>query len=282
MAETQPFKLLAIVAVDPSHRVRCQQPHCGHSVYARIHVVEEADQLIVLGSDCFAKRYGVARATDFHGHGSGGGRVLTEAEREMLVNNTKALLAQFEAERQRELALADEKRQRKLELAEVTRQREREMAESKSNSLRQLFAARQARFELSQIQSPSSQQQPLIEPEPLPMEVIPLPRWAGLKKPNSSFFAYGMGNSQYWVLMQSASHAGCFIAPAPTPFESWDEALPTSLGKVDADREVYVSDSNINVLVGWFASRCTNGSRIDSDAVAIQQFALALQKPNDT
>ena len=135
MAETQPFKLLAIVAVDPSHRVRCQQPHCGHSVYARIHVVEEADQLIVLGSDCFAKRYGVARATDFHGHGSGGGRVLTEAEREMLVNNTKALLAQFEAERQRELALAEEKRQRKLELAEVTRQREREMAEAKLNSL---------------------------------------------------------------------------------------------------------------------------------------------------
>jgi len=271
MAETQPFKLLAIVAVDPSHRVRCQQPHCGHSVYARIHVVEEADQLIVLGSDCFAKRYGVAHATDFHGHGSGGGRVLTEAEREMLVNNTKALLAQFEAERQRELALA-----------EVTRQREREMAEAKLIALRQLLAARQARFEPSKILSQGPQQQPLVEPDPPPLEVIPLPKWASLKKPNSSFFAYGMSDSQCWVLMESASHAGCFIVPAPAPFESWDEALPPSLGNVDMDREVYVSDSNISALIGWFASRCTAGSRIDSDAVAIQNFALGMQNPNDT
>jgi hypothetical protein len=147
--------------------------------------------------------------------------VLTEAEREMLVNNTKALLAQFEAERQRELALA-----------EVTRQREREMAEAKLIALRQLHAARQAQFEPSQILSRGPQQQPLVEPEP-PLEAIPLPKWASLKKPNSSFFAYGMSDSQCWVLMQSASHAGCFIAPAPIPFDSWDEALPLSLGKVD-------------------------------------------------
>jgi hypothetical protein len=40
------YKLLAIVAVEPAHRIRCQQPHCGHSVYARIHIVEEAGQLI--------------------------------------------------------------------------------------------------------------------------------------------------------------------------------------------------------------------------------------------
>ncbi len=83
-----------------------------------------------------------------------------------------------------------------------------------------------------------------------------------------------MGNGQCWVLIQSASHTGCFIAPAPTPFEGWDEALPLSLGKVDAEREVYVSDRSINELVGWFAPRQKVGTRIDSDAAAIQRFAL--------
>ena len=35
------FRLRAIVTVDEQDRVRCQQPGCGHSVYAAIHVVEE-------------------------------------------------------------------------------------------------------------------------------------------------------------------------------------------------------------------------------------------------
>ncbi|MDR3368158.1 hypothetical protein [Rhodoferax sp.] len=85
-----------------------------------------------------------------------------------------------------------------------------------------------------------------------------------------------MGNGQCWVLIHSASHAGCFIAPVPTPFEGRDEALPPSLGKVDAEREVYVSDSSINVLVGWFAYHQRAGSRIDSDAAAIQRFAVGV------
>ena len=32
----------------------------------------------MLGSDCFAKRYGENHITDFRGYGSGGGRVLIE------------------------------------------------------------------------------------------------------------------------------------------------------------------------------------------------------------
>lgn len=268
MTTPQPFNLLAIVAVDPAHRVRCQQPHCGHSVYARIHVVEEAGQLMVLGSDCFAKRFGASHTGNFHGYGSGGGRVLTEAERELLLNNTRELLAQFEAERQRELALAEEKRQR-----------EEALVEAKLANLRQLFAARQTWKNPSHHQGPAPHQPPEIEPEPPAIEAVPLPSWASLKKPNSSFFAYGMGNGQCWVLIQSTSHAGCFIAPAPTPFEGWDEALPPSLGTVDAEREVYMSESSINTLVPWFAARQKAGSRIDSDAAAIQRFAQGLQTP---
>jgi len=268
-----PFKLLAIVAVDPAHRVRCQQPHCGHTVYARIHVVEVGGQLMVLGSDCFAQRYGASHITSFHGHGSGGGRILTEAERELLLHNTRELLAQFEAERLRERALAQEKRQREDALAEAARQKERALAEAKLANLRQLQAARQAWM------NPSHHQPPEIKPAPRPIEAVPSPAWASLKKPNSSFFAYGMGNGQCWVLIQSARPAGCYIAPAPTPFEGWDEALPASLGKVDAELEVYVSESSISALVPWFASRQKVGSRIDSDAAAIHRFAVELQTP---
>jgi hypothetical protein len=216
-----------------------------------------------LGSDCFAKRYGDGHLASAPGFGGGGGRVLTEAEREMLVNNTKALLAQFEAERLRE-----------LELAEQARQKERESLEAQRNTFIAKVGALKERMALFQTRRPDYQQQPMLMPEPAHVEVIPLPTWASLKNQHSSFFAYGLGNGQCWVLMQSATHDGCFIAPAPTACESWDEALPGSLGVVDIEREVYVSDKSINALSGWFVSRCRNGSRIDSDAAAIQNFAL--------
>lgn len=65
----------------------------------------------MLGSTCFAKRYGGSNALGSPSYGSGSGRQLTDAERELLANNTTALLAQFEteaqeAERQRREALS--------------------------------------------------------------------------------------------------------------------------------------------------------------------------------
>ena len=253
------FNLLAIVAVEPAHRVRCQQPHCGHSIYARIHIVEEAGELLVLGSDCFAKRYGVASTTNFSGFGGGGGRTLTDAEREMLLNNTAALLAKFEEERVHESA--------RIELANA-------QAAANLKALRQ-FQVEQQKQHVSMV-PPShrnSWQREAMSAEPTTQNAIQLPAWATLKKLNSSYFAYGMEDGQCWVLMQSSSHEGCFIAPVPMPFDAWDEALPLSIGKADLARNVYVSQSNINTLTSWFSSRCRKGSRIDSDASAIQKFA---------
>jgi len=90
--------LRAIVALDPKERVRCQQPGCGHSVYAAVHVVEEDGRLLVLGSTCFSKRYGGPEALGAAQYGAGSGRRLSEEEREMLLQNTQALLARFEQE----------------------------------------------------------------------------------------------------------------------------------------------------------------------------------------
>ncbi|WP_180125247.1 hypothetical protein [Rhodoferax sp. BLA1] len=264
----QSHRLLAIVAVDQAHRVRCQQPHCGHGVYARIHVVEEGGQLLVLGSDCFAKRYGAVQTSGVHGQG-GGGRVLTEAERELLVNNTRALLEQFEAERRKAMELAEEKR---LQDQAQEAARQQAMVE-KLRSLKALFELRNPSTRAMQ----PAYTEPL-EPQQTHLEVTPTPSWASLKKEPSSLFAYGVGEGQCWVLIQSATHGGCFIAPAPSAFESWDEALPPSVGRPDLERQVYVSEKSINDLVGWFMQRHPKSSRIDSDPLAIQRYALECAK----
>ena len=91
-------QLRAIVSVDAEHRVWCSEVGCGHTVYKAIHVVQDGASVFVLVSRCYAKRYGSASALDGPSYGGGGGRQLTDAERELLVNNTTALLAQFEAE----------------------------------------------------------------------------------------------------------------------------------------------------------------------------------------
>jgi hypothetical protein len=67
-------------------------------VYRRIHVVRENGKLLVLGSTCFAKRYGADTALGSARFGAGEGRPLTQAERQLLVNNTEALLERFEEE----------------------------------------------------------------------------------------------------------------------------------------------------------------------------------------
>lgn len=54
----QTAQLLAIVEVAYEDRIRCQQPDCHHVVYRAVHIVQEGESLLVLGSTCFAKRYG--------------------------------------------------------------------------------------------------------------------------------------------------------------------------------------------------------------------------------
>ena len=40
-----PAKLLAIIEVSPSEKVRCGRPGCKHTVYKAVHVVRDAGQL---------------------------------------------------------------------------------------------------------------------------------------------------------------------------------------------------------------------------------------------
>ena len=97
-------ELLAIVEVPRDERVRCQAPGCNHPVFRRIHVVREGDIVSVLGSECFKRLFTtlpVSSATPKYS--SSEGRHLTDEERQLLVENTRRLVEQFEGEYQAEL-----------------------------------------------------------------------------------------------------------------------------------------------------------------------------------
>lgn len=99
-------RLLAIVEVSKEDRVICQARGCGHSVYKRIHVVRDNDQLVVLGSDCYSRLYEhlISVKTPRYGTPSSS-RALTQAERQLLVHNTTRLIETFEEEHQQALQL---------------------------------------------------------------------------------------------------------------------------------------------------------------------------------
>lgn len=97
-------QLLAIVEVPKEQRVQCQAPGCGHGVYKRIHVVRDGERITVLGSDCFSRLYHGLMSTHPR-YGSGDGRKLTDAERQLLIENTQRLIDLLEAEHLQALAV---------------------------------------------------------------------------------------------------------------------------------------------------------------------------------
>lgn len=197
--------LLAIVAVPRASRVQCQNPGCGHGVYAAIHVVEENGQLLVLGSTCFAKRYGSEDALGKPSYSAGGcyGGMLSDEDRQLLKDNTAALMALFKERHQRGL----------LALA------------GKLNSLRARFVqdAPKPRFALS---APAARA-PSINRRP----------WAWQHDRNTSVALFRSDCGQSWIRVQhiDGSHK---LVPWPM-FDGWDEALPPSCGVADLALQAY-------------------------------------------
>lgn len=192
--------LRAIVAVDQADRVQCQQPGCGHSVYAAVHVVEEHGRLLVLGSTCFAKRYGAPNALGAAKFGAGAGRKLTEEEREMLLRNTEALLAHFEAEA-RAAAEAQAKRLEDLR---------REQVDRHSHAARQFRPALNA--------GPAALTRQRRSPWP----------W---QKAWSSVALFTAPSGENWVRVQHQDDSQKLV-PWPR-FDGWETALPSSVGVAD-------------------------------------------------
>ena len=193
-------------------RVQCQQPGCKHSVYAAVHVEEEDGRLLVLGSTCFAKRYGSSHALGHAQYGGSSGRMLTEDERLMLLQNTEALLAHFEAQaaEEAEAAALAEERARTEEL-----QRKQQMLD-KLQKLRAAFDERQAVL-VRRAGTPG------IAPQTLsPWD------WQMERTSVGLFTAPG---GACWVRVQ---HRNGSQKLAPWPhFDGWECALPVGVGIPD-------------------------------------------------
>lgn len=217
---TTTAQLLAIVSVDNAQRVRCQNSGCGHSVYRAIHVVRNGGELLVLGSTCFAKRYGSAQALGSASHGGGTGRLLTEQERELLAHNTAELVARFEAE-------------------------ERRKAEERAAFVAEI-KTREAHF-VRVLNAPIL---PASVPRPLGLPGLgsaATPGWPWMK-PKASFGYFKLNDGSAWVrvLHKNEKH---ILLPWPV-FDGWDEALPSHLGQPDLEIGGYVL-TNVQVAVAY-------------------------------
>lgn len=206
-------RLLAIVAVEPSQRVQCQQPACNHGVYAAIHVVRDEGRVLVLGSTCFEKRYGSSSALGrpAYDNAGGSGRRLTAEERRLLVENTAALIARFEdeTERERQAALEQEK------------------------LLREAAAARQP-----PAPSPALRFSDDLGP--------PGRRWPWLWHSGSSVGLLTSPVGQQWVRQE---HRDRYQTLAPWPaFRGWQTELPTSVGTPDENLGALVVSDIVSAL----------------------------------
>lgn len=209
-------RLLAIVEVDHDQRVRCGNPGCGHSVYKAIHVVQDGQELLVLGSTCFEKRYGLGALGAPH-YGGGSGRRLTSEERELLLHNTQALLQKFEAEQE---AL----RQKQLQTRPVPAQRG----------------------------PPTHPALPLaFRPNVARTAKQKTPPWLWMR-PGTSVAGFKLRDGSCWVRVQHKDGMQ-MLTPWPV-FEGWDEWLPRHLGQPDLELSAYrVSD--IQAAVAFLRDR---------------------------
>lgn len=210
-------RLLAIVEVDHDQRVRCGNPGCGHSVYKAVHMVQDGQELLVLGSTCFEKRYGMGALGAPH-YGGGSGRRLTSEERELLLHNTQALLQQFEAEQ------------------EALRQK-----------LLRIRAELSARTPISAI--------PLSVPRGAkPQSAVRRSApWVWMK-PGTSMAGFKLRDGTGWVRVQHREGRQ-MLTPWPV-FDGWDEWLPAHMGRPDIELAAYpVTD--VRAVISFLRDRAT-------------------------
>lgn len=207
-------RLLAVVQVAREQRVQCRQPGCGHSVWKAIHVVNEEGTLLVLGSTCFDRRYGSSMHLGTPTYGGSNGRKLTPEERQLLVENTAALIVRFEEEHAAAEALA----RLKLPAAPPpVRERVAYPPIYPSSSLVPNIGAPRAGAGQSR--------------------TLRTPPWPWMKA-GTSLGYFKLQDGSAWVRVQR--HDGQqMLAPWPA-IDGWDEALPAHIGRANTELGAYV------------------------------------------
>ncbi|MFN9470909.1 hypothetical protein [Acidovorax sp.] len=217
-------RLLAIVSVEPANRVQCQQPGCGHGVYAAIHVVDDGGQLIVMGSTCFARRFGGLQALGrpAYAAGGGGGHMLSDQDRELLASNTADLIEEFK--KRHELAMAQ---------AEARLRAIQERMQAARPVRHSIFAASPAMLRPPQPNHP----------------------WPWQHPKNSSVGLMRSPSGHAWVRIQH--HDGSQkIAPWPS-FAGWENVLPAALGTPDMEIQAYSVPDVVRAVMGLRAQGFT-------------------------
>lgn len=107
--------LHSVIEVPKGQSIRCQAPGCTASVWKAIHVVVMDGDIQLYGSTCFKKTFeGTGLGAGAPSYGSATGRVLTDAERLMLMENTSRLIALLEEEHHEEIAQQEALRAKKV------------------------------------------------------------------------------------------------------------------------------------------------------------------------
>lgn len=195
--------LLATIGVEKDQAVLCQHNGCNHRVYRNIHLVQEGSDILVLGSTCIQRRYGLGHTLGAPSIGGASGRQLTTEERQLLVDNSAALLAKFEME-----AAESEARLRAATHARRAAMPSWQQMSAAPNPVR------------TQRQQNTSRKAP----------------WAWVKELSSVAY-FCLSDKTAWVRVQDSAGVH-MIMPWPT-FEGWDEALPTTVGISDVERGGY-------------------------------------------
>lgn len=178
-------RLLAIVEVPVEQKVLCQEIGCGRGVWKAIHVVRESEQILVLGSTCFAKRYGSEDALGAAHYGNGSSRRLTPEERQLLLENTAAFIERIREEE---------------ELARM-------QAESRLKALRELKAERDRQL--------LAQRERLAPPAQRPgLDAVKPSPWPWMK-PISSLGYFRQSDGSGWVRVQRRDGRQVRWCPGP-------------------------------------------------------------------
>lgn len=212
-------RLLAIVEVDKSEKVFCAQPGCQHTVYKAIHVVKDGEQMLVLGSTCFKKRYGSLTALGKAQHWGGNGKLLTSEERALLAENTQALLVRFEAEETR-------------------------LRQEAPLKLQRLRDAESSSFQVTKASVGFPIQRPMVRTIPT-RGVFPWP-WM---KAGTSVAAFKFQDGSGWVRVQHKDGRQ-FVVPWPS-FDGWDEALPPVVGHANMEMGGYEVTGSVPATIAF-------------------------------
>ncbi|GHD04289.1 hypothetical protein GCM10007320_65060 [Pseudorhodoferax aquiterrae] len=244
--QTPSAHLLAIVEVEQSARVRCQEPGCRHSVYKAVHVVQDGASCIALGSTCFARRYGSLSALGNPTYGSGFGRKLTDEERALLEHNTQVLLARFAAEK---AAREEHMKERLRELKGLASQ-----ARSGNGNGSHIAPGRELTM------TAAAQLPGMIPAKPGP--------WPWMK-PMTSMAYFKLKDGSGWVRVQRRDGQQ-MLAPLPE-FDGWDEALPASVGVPSIEHAAYLVSDTVRAIAYLrerSAHECVSGVFAEIEAAA--------------